>query len=67
MFGSPSFSNVMMQEGLIDSYRLFVNPVLLGDGIPLFRDNRKKQQLELTENVKLASGVVALHYEVIRP
>jgi dihydrofolate reductase len=38
MFGSPTVAHLLMQHNLIDDYWLFVNPVLLGKGIPLFAD-----------------------------
>jgi dihydrofolate reductase len=37
MLGSPSATHSLMAENLIDEYWLFVNPILLGQGIPLFK------------------------------
>jgi dihydrofolate reductase len=63
MFGSPSVAHALMAESLIDDYWLFINPILLGEGIPLFKDIRKRAALILVENHVFASGVVCLHYE----
>jgi dihydrofolate reductase len=63
VFGSPGASHSLMAEDLIDDYWLFVNPVLLGEGIPLFKDVRKTTQLQLITSKAFASGVVCLHYE----
>ena len=63
IFGSPSASHELMQENLIDEYWLFVNPVILGEGIPLFKDIKNKTPLNLLEARSFPSGVVCLHYQ----
>ena len=62
IFGSPSAAHSLMAAKLIDDYWLFVNPVLLGQGIPLFKDIRDKTALSLVTNKVFSSGVVCLHY-----
>jgi dihydrofolate reductase len=62
IFGSPSASHALMQENLIDDFWIFVNPVLLGQGIPLFKDIRQRTKLKLIKNHAFSSGVVCLHY-----
>lgn len=64
IFGSPSASHSLMKHNLIDEYWLFVNPVLLGNGIPLFNDINGKLYLKLVESKVFKSGVVELHYEI---
>src|SRR5687767_14480267 len=63
IFGSPGASHSLMQEGLIDEFWLFVNPVLLGKGIPLFSNIQEKTQLKLVTTKTFTSGVVCMHYE----
>lgn len=63
IFGSPGAAQSLMAEDLIDDYWLFVNPILLGAGIPLFRGAQRRSALRLLESRKLSSGVVCLHYE----
>jgi dihydrofolate reductase len=62
VFGSAALSHSLMRRGLIDAYRLNVNPIVLGGGIPLFGAGAK-QKLELRGTKPFASGVVALHYQ----
>src|SRR3979490_1010853 len=38
IFGSPTISQLLMKLDLIDSYWIFVNPIIFGQGIPLFAD-----------------------------
>jgi dihydrofolate reductase len=63
MFGSPSVAHALMAENQIDDYWLFINPILLGEGIPLFRDIRNRSALRLVASHPFSSGVVCLHYE----
>jgi dihydrofolate reductase len=64
IFGSPSAAHSLMAAGLIDDYWLFVNPVLLGRGIPVFKGIEHVAALTLAESkVFSSSGVICLHYE----
>jgi dihydrofolate reductase len=64
IFGSPGAAHSLMAEDLIDDYWLFVNPVLLGEGIPVFEGIKAKAALRLVDSkVFSPSGVVCLHYE----
>jgi dihydrofolate reductase len=63
IFGSPSASHALMQYGLIDEFWLFVNPVLLGQGIPLFKNIQQTTELKLVTTATFESGVVCLHYQ----
>lgn len=64
MFGSPSATHALMAENLIDEYWLFVNPILLGQGIPLFKNIKDKTALTLVNSKIFPSGVACLQYEV---
>jgi dihydrofolate reductase len=64
LFGSPTATHELMQQGLIDGYWLFVNPVVLGQGIPLFTDIKDKIKLNLLTTRPFTSGVVELNYIV---
>lgn len=64
VFGSPTATHALMEQGLIDGYWLFVNPVILGKGIPLFAGINEKTNLKLVSTRPFASGVVELSYEV---
>lgn len=63
IFGSPSASHSLLQEGLVDEFWIFVNPVLMGKGIPLFKNIREITSLKLVETKTFSNGVIALHYE----
>lgn len=63
IFGSPTACHSLMAENLIDDYWLFVNPILLGQGIPLFKNIKAKAMLRLVASNVFSSGVVCLHYK----
>ncbi len=54
-----------MQEGLIDKFRILVNPVALGEGTSLFEGLPKKAELTLTETHQFPSEKVLLTYEPV--
>lgn len=61
IFGSPGAAHSLMAENLIDEFWLFVNPIVLGQGIPLFK-NPPQMKLKLITSKALNSGVVCTHY-----
>jgi dihydrofolate reductase len=66
LFGSPTATHSLIQHGLIDGYLLFVNPIILGQGIPLFLDIKDKIKLNLLTTQQFACGVTELNYIVER-
>jgi dihydrofolate reductase len=62
LFGSPTATHALIQLNLIDGYWLFVNPVILGRGIPLFVDVQDKTKLNLLTTRRFTSGVTELNY-----
>lgn len=66
IFGSPTASHSLLSQGLVDEFWIFVNPVLLGHGIPLFVDVIDPIKLKLVESKTFSCGVIALHYETKR-
>jgi len=61
--GGPTTASTFMRAGLIDEYRLFVNPVILGAGTPFLPALEERIGLKLLETRTFGSGVVYLRYE----
>lgn len=61
--GGPNLASTVMQLGLIDEYRLFVQPVVLGSGTPFFPALDNPIKLRLAETHRFGSGVVYLRYQ----
>lgn len=66
LFGSPTATHSLMQLNLIDGYWLFVNPIILGRGIPLFANIKEQTKLKLLTTRQFACGVTELNYIVNR-
>jgi dihydrofolate reductase len=64
LFGSPTATQSLIQLNLIDGYWLFVNPIILGRGIPLFAGIKDKIKLNLATTRPFTSGVTELNYTV---
>jgi dihydrofolate reductase len=62
IFGSGSIVSALSQSGLIDEYRIILNPVILGKGNSMFSNIREKINLNLSKAKKLKSGVIILSY-----
>lgn len=63
-WGGASFVQALSRAGLVDEYRLVINPVALGRGLPLFKDLPAPVRLRLVEATTYQNGA-ALH--VYRP
>ena len=62
--GGPGLASSLIELGLIDEFRLFVSPVLLGAGTPYFPALEERTDLELVETRTFASRVVYLRYRL---
>lgn len=63
--GGSQIVNELLKANLIDEIILSVIPILLGDGISLFNDERPEKRLELISSQQYEKGLVQLHYKVI--
>jgi dihydrofolate reductase len=64
LFGSPTATHSLIQLNLIDGFWLFVNPIILGRGIPLYTGVTDKIKLKLLTTRQFKSGVTELNYIV---
>jgi dihydrofolate reductase len=63
VYGGASFVSALIKENLIDSFHLFINPVVLGDGLTIFKEINQNQNLRLVNSIPFDCGIVLLHYE----
>jgi dihydrofolate reductase len=63
LLGSANLCTTLINLGLIDEYRIMINPVLLGKGIPMFRGLENRFRLELLRCTTFSSGNVLLYYK----
>jgi dihydrofolate reductase len=60
--GGAGLASTLIAAGLIDEYRLFVSPVVLGAGTPYFPPLEERIGLELVETQTFAAPVTYLRY-----
>jgi dihydrofolate reductase len=66
IFGSSDLATSLTELGLVDEYRIMVNPVVLGAGKPLFKGIPGRLQLKLVKTKTFHNGNVLLYYEPAR-
>jgi dihydrofolate reductase len=62
VYGGSAFVSSLIGAGLIDELNLFVNPAILSEGMPIFRELGRRQALVMKDAVKFDFGIVALKY-----
>jgi dihydrofolate reductase len=60
--GGAEFMQELIATGLVDEYHLFVHPVCLGAGLPIFTALKTPMYLKLTEVKAFPKGIVAQSY-----
>ncbi len=64
LFGGGSLFRSLLEEGLVDTVEVAVEPVLLGQGIPLLPPPIKQTKLKLTGHKVYKNGIVSLQYQI---
>jgi dihydrofolate reductase len=63
LVGSPSLIVALTQLDLVDEYQLVVHPIVLGSGLPLFKNIKDRINLKLLKTKTFGCGAVFLYYE----
>jgi dihydrofolate reductase len=62
--GGAELVQELLRDKLIEELYLSIIPVLLGNGVRLFKDDRPQQLLKLVSAKHFNKGLVQLHYEL---
>ncbi len=62
VFGSANLSEALIRFKLFDEFHIMLNPVILGKGIPLFRNKSGRINLTLYQTRVFKSGNILLRY-----
>lgn len=63
--GGSEIVNELLKNSLIDEFIISVIPILVGNGIKLFKDDRPELKLELISVKSFEKGLVQFHYKRI--
>jgi dihydrofolate reductase len=63
MFGSPTLTVSLLEQGLVDDLRVMIHPILLGDGKSLFTGLHDRVHVKLGPTTVFSSGNVLLRYQ----
>jgi len=66
IFGSPTLTRALAAADVVDEWRLSLQPVIVGGGLPLFGKREERTRLELRSSKTFRSGAIALHYATKR-
>ncbi|MCG5216018.1 dihydrofolate reductase family protein [Streptosporangium sp. KLBMP 9127] len=61
IWGFGRLTDELLENGLLDEYHVWIHPVLIGKGEPMFRGGAEAK-LELTKTTLLSSGIIILTY-----
>ncbi len=62
LYGCHDLMNSLMEHDLIDEYRLWIHPVLLGRGRHFLEDTKNRINLDLVESTEISPGVTIHTY-----
>jgi dihydrofolate reductase len=66
LLGSADLASTLIRDGLIDEFRVMLNPVLLGAGTPLFQGIGEPMELELLRSRPFRNGNILLYYVPVK-
>ena len=66
MYGSHDLMHSLLEHDLIDEFRIWVHPVLLGKGRSFLKDGAERVNLDLVDTTVIPSGVAILTYRAER-
>ena len=63
-YGGCKFVSSLIRERLIDELNLFINPAIIGNGMPIFKEVSEKQNFKLASVKHFQCGIVVLTYTI---
>jgi dihydrofolate reductase len=65
-YGGSTFISSLIEVELIDEFHLIINPAVIGDGLPIFQNITRRQDLRLNKAIGFECGVAVLQYQLNR-
>ena len=64
LFGGSEIIHPLIEENLVDEMMLAIHPLLLGGGLPLFKNLQERKPFQLSDSITYPSGLVQLIYKI---
>ena len=64
--GGGALNASFIEENLVDEIFIDIEPIIIGKGIPIFRDKSFERNLKLVGQKKISENEIQLHYEVLK-
>ncbi len=62
LVGGADIISVLINANMVDEIVLSVHPIILGNGIPLFKDIKRELSLKLVDSATYETGLVQMRY-----
>lgn len=66
VYGGAGLASAMIKNNLIDEYHIFVNPVVIGEGMTIYNGLQGRMNLKLVETRSFACGINVLVYNPVK-
>lgn len=63
-YGGATFVSALIKQRQIDEFHLFINPTAIGEGMTIFKELERQQNLALVKSTSFDCGIVVLNYEL---
>jgi dihydrofolate reductase len=64
VYGGAQFVSSLIKEQLIDELHLFINPAIIGKGMPIYQQVNSTQRFEIRKTIQFECGIVLLKYQL---
>jgi dihydrofolate reductase len=65
VYGGAGFVSSLISNNLIDEYHLFINPVVIGNGMTIFQNINNQVKMDLVKSISFECGIIMNHYKPV--
>jgi dihydrofolate reductase len=65
VYGGAGFVSSLISNNLIDEYHLFINPVVIGNGMTIFQNVNNQVKMDLVKSISFECGIIMNHYKPV--
>jgi dihydrofolate reductase len=65
LVGGSEIISILMNANMVDEITLSIHPLIIGNGISLFREIKRQIKLKVLNSITYNSGLIQIHYKII--